>query len=280
MNKTIIALTLSLTATVANATNTPGADCVGQHACRGAVTDNRVSHNPVANGGHQQQGQAQQQAARAGAQSDATAGSYSQSQAGVTANTNTNTNNIDNSRSKSFTVIPVQVQAQPIITPAAGISRMVGQCGPRQKVVSYPVSGVNNRTWSAEKVDLGVDQELFPDFAEPYRKVEVLPGVYQLLGHQIIETSTVITVSSSHGFGFGGNNSNGGGGSLGINGGGAMQRIVNTIRLQECVVGTIQETPVEALKRPVAPSKPKAKVVAPTRVPKASKALKCDCEKK
>lgn len=276
MNKTIIALAISLISGTAFATNTPGADCVGQHACRGAVTDNHVTHNPVANGGHQQQ----QQAQRAAAGAAAGAASHSQSQAGVTANTNTNTNNIDQSSSRSFTIIPVQASAPAVITPAAQVSRLVdGSCGPRQKVISERLQGVNNRTFTAERVDLGVDQQLVPDYADPYRRVEIAPGIVQLLGHRIIETSTVITVSSSHGFGFGGNGSSGQGGSIGINGGGAMQRLVNTIRLQECVVGTIQEMPAKAPSSPVKAIKRKAKVVASPKPQNASTGLKCDCDK-
>ena len=43
MNKTIIALSLSLIAAPALATNTPGADCVGVNACK-TNSDNRTTN--------------------------------------------------------------------------------------------------------------------------------------------------------------------------------------------------------------------------------------------
>lgn len=57
MKKTIITLSLIAAAGAAQATNTPGADCVGVNACK-TNSDNRTTHNsPTANGGHQWQQQ-------------------------------------------------------------------------------------------------------------------------------------------------------------------------------------------------------------------------------
>lgn len=281
MNKTIIALSLSLIATVANATNTPGADCVGVNACK-TNSDNKTintTNQPTAsvNGLHSQahsdqtQGQNQGQTATGGS-----VGSF-----GVNSHTSLATGGYTYNN-KSLNINPVTVPAAAMVAPSAEISRVADPyCGPRQRVMSTDVQGRVIGLFVDSNVKLGENQWLAPDFDMPYRRVEVMPGLTQLIGHKVHETTTVLTVSTSGALAFGANGSSGQGGSIGGSHGGALQRMVTTIRVQECVAYEItpKEVPAKASKRPVAPSKPKAKVVAPTRVQKASKALKCDCEK-
>lgn len=235
MNKTILALSLTLIAAPALATNTPGADCVGVNACK-TNSDNRTTNTtnaPVAsvNGvspearAQQQQGQQQGQTATGGS-----VGSF----ASNTATSLTTGGYTYNNRSLSIN--PVTVPAAAMVAPSAEISRVADPyCGPRQKVMSTDVHGrVIGLVWDSN-VPLGENQWLAPDYNEPYRRVEVMTGLTQLIGHKVHETTTVLTVSTSGALAFGANGSSGAGGSIGGSRGGALQRMVTTIRLQECV---------------------------------------------
>lgn len=235
MNKTILTLPLALIAAQALATNTPGADCVGVNACK-TNSDNRTTNTtnaPVAsvNGvspeahARQQQGQQQGQTAAGGS-----VGSFAS-----TTQTNLTTGGYSYS-GKSLNINPVTVPAAAMVAPSAEISRVADPyCGPRQKVMSTDVNGrVIGLIWDSN-VPLGENQWLAPDYDEPYRRVQVMPGLTQLIGHKMHETTTVLTVSTSGALAFGANGSSGVGGSVGGSRGGALQRMVTTIRLQECV---------------------------------------------
>lgn len=235
MNKTILTLSLALIAAPALATNTPGADCVGVNACK-TNSDNRTTNTtnaPVAsvNGvspeahAQQQQGQQQGQTATGGSvgslastsQTSLTTGGYSYN-------------------GKSLNINPITVPVAAMVAPSAEISRVADPyCGPRQRVMSTDVHGrVIGLVWDSN-VPLGENQWLAPDYDEPYRRVQVMPGLTQLIGHKMHETTTVLTVSTSGALAFGANGGNGQGGSIGGSHGGALQRMVTTIRLQECV---------------------------------------------
>lgn len=235
MNKTLLALSLALIAAPALATNTPGADCVGVNACK-TNSDNSTTNTtnaPVAsvNGvspeAHAQQQQGQQQG------QTATGGSVGGIQ--LAPHTSLATGGYSyNSRSLSIT--PVTVPAAAMVAPSAEISRVADPyCGPRQKVMSTAVNGrVIGLVWDSN-APLGENQWLAPDYGEPYRRVQVMPGLTQLIGHKIHETTTVLTVSTSGALAFGANGSSGVGGSVGGSRGGALQRMVTTIRVRECV---------------------------------------------
>nr|DAV49019.1 MAG TPA: hypothetical protein [Caudoviricetes sp.] len=261
MNKTILALSLALIAGSAYATNTPGADCVGVNACK-TNSDNRTtntSNAPVAsvNGvnpeahAQQQQGQQQGQTATGGSvggvnvapQTSLATGGYSYN-------------------NKSLYIQPVTVPAAAMVAPSAEISRVADPyCGPRQKVMSTDVSGrVIGLMWNSN-VPLGENQWLAPDLDEPYRRVEVIPGqLTQLIGHKVHETTTVLTVSTSGALAFGANGSGGAGGSIGASRGGALQRMVTTIRVQECVAYEIVPKQAELPKvKPQPKRKPQPK---------------------
>lgn len=267
MNKTILALSLTLIAAPALATNTPGADCVGVNACK-TNSDNRTtntSNAPVAsvNGvspearAQQQQGQQQGQTATGGS-----VGSFAATSQTSLATGGYTYNN------RSLSINPVTVPAAAMVAPSAEISRAADPyCGPRQKVMSTDVKGRIIRLFGSTEVHLGENQWLAPDLNEPYRRVQVIPGLTQLIGHKVHETTTVLTVSTSGALAFGANGSSGAGGSIGGSHGGALQRMVTTIRVQECVAYEIvpkqQELPkVKAqLKRKPAPkAKPQCDV--------------------
>lgn len=261
MNKTILALALALIAAPALATNTPGADCVGVNACK-TNSDNRTTNTtnaPVAsvNGVspevHAQQRQGQQQG------QTATGGSVGGIQLAPHTSLATGGYSYNN---KSLSINPVTVPAAAMVAPSAEISRVADPyCGPRQRVMSHDVQGrVIGLVWDSN-VPLGENQWLAPDLDEPYRRVEVMPGLTQLIGHKMHETTTVLTVSTSGALAFGANGSSGVGGSIGGSRGGALQRMVTTIRLQECVAYEIVPKQAELPKvkpQPKRKSTPKA----------------------
>ena len=263
MNKTAIALSLALISGSVYATNTPGADCVGVNACK-TNSDNRTNNTvnqPTAsvNGvtsdarSQQHQGQGQNQTAAGGSVGNLSSGS----QTAVTTGGYTYNN-------KSLNINPVTVPAAAMVAPAAEISRVADPyCGPRQQVMSTDVNGRVIGLIFDSSVELGQNQWLAPA-KEAYRRVEVIPGqLTQLIGHKIHETTTVLTVSTSGALAFGANGSSGAGGSIGGSRGGALQRMVTTIRVQECVAYEIvpkqaQLPKVQPKKRPApkAPAKP------------------------
>lgn len=151
--------------------------------------------------------------------------------------------NTDNS-TRSWSVVPVQPITPVVATPSATVSRHAGgECGPRMYIVRRDVRGINNRVMSSEEFEAGTDEYVLPDMEQPYRKVQLSPTVYQLVGHRVAETSAVVSVSTGYAWGVGGNGNSGGGGSLGMGSTGSLQRVITTIRLHECVAATIDETP-------------------------------------
>ena len=132
------------------------------------------------------------------------------------------------------------------VAPSAFVSRMVDpSCGPRQVVVAEDVQGRVIGVFRDTMQTIGEDHYLRP--AElPYRTVEVMPGLRQLIGHRVHETTAVVTTSASGAFAFGANGSSGSGGSIGGASAGAFQRMVTTIRLQECVAYELTDSPKPA----------------------------------
>lgn len=224
--KIAIAIASALASSVSFATNTPYGDCVGQQAC---MTTN---NHPVANGGssNARQDQSQNQDQH---QHQNQAQSVSSSGGRVDASFTPQVSNIDNSRYESRYINPIQPSQPMIVTPSADVSRFAGDCGPRMQIVGKDVQGRYYGAITTDTFVAGEDMQLVPD-DQPYRKYEIVPGVVQLIGHRVVETSAVTTVSGGRSIGIGLATSNhSGSGAAG--GAGAMQRLVTTIRLQECV---------------------------------------------
>lgn len=250
--------------TAAHATNTPGADCVGNQACQtnsGNTTTNN-NQRTVSQGQHQNQSQSNHAQSAGG---DANVSSY------ISPNTSLATGGyVYNNRTLS--IQPVQAISPAVVAPSAFVSTVADPyCGPRQKVMSKDVNGKIIGLFGHTDVALGQNQWLAPDFDMPYRKVEVVPGqLYQLIGHKTHETTTVLTVSTSGALAFGANGGNGQGGSIGASGGGALQRMVTTIRVQECVAMTLTPAP-----KVVAPATPKKRPVSPSKASQAHRKPNC-----
>lgn len=235
MKRTIITLSMLAVAGAAHATNTPAADCVGHQACQ------TNSGNTSLTGGNQHQQQRQHATAVGGnaAGGDANVSSY------IAPTTSLSTGGyVYNNRTLS--IRPVQAVTPAAVAPSAFVSRMVDpSCGPRQVVVAEDVQGRVIGVFRDTMQTIGEDHYLRP--AElPYRTVEVMPGLRQLIGHRVHETTAVVTTSASGAFAFGANGSSGSGGSIGGASAGAFQRMVTTIRLQECVAYELTDSPKPA----------------------------------
>ena len=261
-------ITLATCQSAAHATNTPGADCVGHQACQ--TNSNNVTNNDYRQDHRQAQQQGQHQGQQQSSQSSTNSATTSKASSG--GNSLTTGGYVYNNKSLSIT--PVQAISPAVVAPTALVSTIADPyCGPRQKVMSKDINGrIIGLLWDSE-VALGENQWLAPDFDTPYRKVEVVPGqLYQLIGHKTHETTTVLTVSTSGALAFGANGGSGAGGSIGTSRGGALQRMVTTIRVQECVAMTLTPAPKE-----VAPAAPKKRPMAPSRKPPGHSQKKDDC---
>lgn len=230
MKRTIITLSLLAVAGAAHATNTPAADCVGRQACQ------TNSGNTSLTGGNQRQQQQQYAAGGNATGGDANVSSY------IAPNTSLSTGGyVYNNRTLS--IRPVQAVAPAAVAPSAFVSRMVDpSCGPRQVVVAEDVHGRVIGVFRDTMQTIGEDHYLRPSEL-PYRTVEIMPGLRQLIGHRVHETTAVVTTSASGAFAFGANGSSGAGGSIGGASAGAFQRMVTTIRLQECVAYELTDAP-------------------------------------
>lgn len=268
MEKALIALSLLALAGAAQATNTPGADCVGHQACQ--TNSNNTTNNDYRQDHRQAQQQGQRQDQQQSSQSSANSAAASTASSG--GNSLTTGGYVYNN--KSLSINPVQAISPAVVAPTALVSTIADPyCGPRQKVMSKDVNGrIIGLLWDSE-VALGENQWLAPDFDMPYRKVEVVPGqLYQLVGHKTHETTTVLTVSTSGAMAFGANGGSGAGGSIGTSRGGALQRMVTTIRVQECVAMTLTPAP-----KVVAPAKPQKRRQGPSRASQRHSQKKPDC---
>lgn len=150
--------------------------------------------------------------------------------------------------SRHIDLIPVQT-AQPItITPASSVRRYAGHCGPRMVIRARDVDGRYYGALSTDTFVAGEDHQVLPA-VHPYNEVQIAPGLKHLLGHRLIETSAVVTVSGGRSIGIGGVGTNGGG-SATSGGSGAMQRLVTTVRLEECVAYELREKPPVPVRKP------------------------------
>lgn len=199
------------------------------HGCEGG------HQNCATNPQHQWQ-QQQQQSSASGGDSSATATAPTTLSPSISTHSSTD--------SRSWSIRPVQPLTPPAVTPTATVSRYADtECQPRMKIVRRSVNGLNNRPMSAAEFEAGTDEYTVADLDEPYRRIEVVPGLIRLLGHRVVETSAVTTVSTGYSWGIGGNGSGGAGGSIGAGGSSGLQRIVTTVRLHECVAYEIDSRP-------------------------------------
>lgn len=132
-------------------------------------------------------------------------------------------------------------------------------CGPLQRIVRTPVDGTFIGLLSRKSIPQGYTDDLQPvldaDGAQvDYRQAALPDGSgYRLFGHQVTMFTTVIGVASNRNIaiGGGGGGSGGGWGQGGMGSSSSNQRMVTSIQLRECEVGTVRTVVVEVPPRPI-----------------------------
>lgn len=221
------------------------------HGCSGPGACQTIGHNPqggtatsTAAGGDQWQTQRQESAQSNRQQID---GGNSTNTLSPTTAANISDNRTYSSR--YIDLVPVRTAQPVVVTPAAEVSRYAGQCGPRMQIKARDVQGRFFGAFTDSTFNAGEDHVLLAAH-EPYRIIEVMPGFKQAIGHRPIETTAVVTVSSSRSIGLAGGNGSGGG-SATSGGGGAVQRLVTTVRLEECVAFELRDKPPAPAPKPI-----------------------------
>lgn len=193
------------------------------HGCSGSGACQTINHKPSAD-------------ARAGDQSQ-------RQQQGQVAGSDNHTSISSGDKVRYLNVRPVIVPASPVVAPSSVVSRMVGaECGPRMKIVRRSVNAINNRPLSVQEFEAGTDEYTIADEDLPYKKVNLTPTIYQLIGHRVVETSAVVSTSTSGGIGVSAFGSSAGA-SVGGQSAGSIQRLITTIRLAECVAYEVDTKP-------------------------------------
>jgi hypothetical protein len=126
------------------------------------------------------------------------------------------------------------VQTPTSVVPSTKSIQSTTGCGVMHKVKREVINGKYfNLIAAPTDVNLGYTDTLIPSDV-PFKTYSVGKKSY-LIGHEVIMTTTPISISGARQFGLGGNNDNGGGGSGSIGSSGAMNQVVTTIQLRECV---------------------------------------------
>lgn len=188
-------------------------------------------------------------AAAAGASSDAAASG---------GNSRTTIDASDNSRYRSRTVfIPPVVPGTPPSQVAVGdIIRETSACGPLQHIVRQPVRGTFIGLFRNASVDQGWSDDLEPfrddaGIRVDYRQDRLPNGDVRMFGHQVIMFTTVVGVASNRNIALGGGSGGGSWGQGGMGSSSSNQRMVTTIQLRECEIGTMHTVYVEVPPKPI-----------------------------
>jgi hypothetical protein len=153
-----------------------------------------------------------------------------------------------NFRATSIFIPPV-VPATPPSTVAAGnLIKETTTCGPLQRVVRTPVDGTFIGLFRRSQVDQGWTEDLAPYLdargrEQVYREVPLEDGSgVRVYGHQAIMFTTVVGVASNRNIAIGGGGGSSGGnwGQGGMGSSSSNQRMITTIQLRSCEVGTFQ----------------------------------------
>lgn len=258
MNRTLAAIAAAVAAILSANANAHG--CSGSGACQ------QISHQPSATastgsatsnstnttsstGGIATQDQWQTQRAEQGNTQSLTGSGNSNATISPTIASNSSDNRVYSSR--HIDLVPVATAQPFVVTPTAYVSRYAGACGPRMVIRSRAVEGAFFGAVSTDTMVVGEDHQILAA-PEAYRVIEIIPGLRQVIGHRLVETSSVVTISGGRSIGIAGANTHGGGSGT-VGGAGGMQRLVTTVRLEECVA-------YELRAKPAAPTPVKRKV--------------------
>ena len=78
-----------------------------------------------------------------------------------------------------------------------------------------------------------------------YRRERLANGDERLFGHQVIMFTTVVGVASNRNVAIGGGGGGGGWGQAGMGSSSSNQRMITTIQLRECEIGTMHNVVME-----------------------------------
>jgi hypothetical protein len=146
----------------------------------------------------------------------------------------------------------------PIIPPTPASHLAVGNivkettaCGPLVKVVESKVEGTFHGLFFDSKVDQGKHQEMTEWRDEQgniidYREVPLPDGSgYRLFGHQVTQYTAIVGVSGARNIALGGGGSEGNWGQGGMGTSSANQRLVTTLQVRGCEIGTWKHQQVQ-----------------------------------
>ena len=147
--------------------------------------------------------------------------------------------------------MPPIVPPTPPSTLAIGnIIKETSACGPLQQVVRQPVAGAFIGLTRTASVAQGWSDDLAPyrdssGATVDYHRIVQPNGDVRLYGHQVIMFTTTIGVSSTRNVALGGGGNGGAWGQGGMGSSSSNQRMVTTIQLRECEIGSVRTVMVE-----------------------------------
>ena len=230
-----------------NANHVTGTVNGGDQSFTGQVGDSSASATTGNNRNELNNGQGQDQNQRADANSDQQQNAESNVDIDASDRSTSSYNNKVDARS-----LYIPAVAQPVIpstNPAAGVTTIVGSCGPMFSINRQAVHGAFVGLTRTKLLEVGHE-----DFKAPYidgngvkiqyEAYQQPDGGWQIMGHQAIYTIAVVNVSGSRQLGLGG----GGGSAMNwaqgqAGGSSAMQRMVTNIHVEPCVAGGITPPP-------------------------------------
>lgn len=219
----------------------------GNQSFTGSTGDSSASATTGNNRNELNNGQGQDQNQRADATSDQQ--QSAESNVDIDASDRSTTSYSSKVDARSLYIPAVAQPVIPSTNPAAGVTTIVGSCGPMFSINRHAVHGAFVGLTRTKLLEVGHE-----DFKAPYLdangvqiKYEAYQqpdGGWQIMGHQAIYTIAVVNVSGSRQLGLGG----GGGSAMNwaqgqAGGSSAMQRMVTNIHIEPCVAGGITPPP-------------------------------------
>lgn len=174
----------------------------------------------------------------------AAAGALAGAKSSAESGTNSSIGIDASTRNRTVFIPSVAVVNLPSTIGVGNIIKETSGCGPLQAIQRTPVRGTFIGIFKSSSIDQGWTDDLVP-YTEngkvvDYRQVNLADGSgYTLYGHQSIMFTTVVGVASNRNIAIGG----GSGGDWGQGGTGSSsssQRLVTSIQLRACELGTIK----------------------------------------
>ncbi len=147
--------------------------------------------------------------------------------------------------------IPSVIPGTPPSQLAVGnVIKETSACGPLQQIIRRPVTGTFIGLISTRGIPQGYTDDLAPmtdgnGARIDYRQAPMPGGGYRLFGHQVTMFTTVVGIASSRNIALGGGGTSGSWGQAGMGASSSNQRLVTSIQLRECEIGTLTTTLVE-----------------------------------